>query len=68
MKIIQGIKILCPIDFDVNSLAALDLAHDLVRENGGTVYALHVVKLPDLTHISAAAGRAGAPVCPNQLG
>ena len=36
-------RILCAVDFDVNSLAALDLARDLIRDNGGTLYVLHVV-------------------------
>jgi universal stress protein A len=36
-------RILCAVDFDVNSLAALDLACDLARHNDGTLYVLHVV-------------------------
>jgi nucleotide-binding universal stress UspA family protein len=36
-------KILCPIDFDVNSLAALDMARDLSQENGASLHVLHVV-------------------------
>jgi universal stress protein A len=36
-------RILCPVDFDMSSLAALDLAHATVRDNGGTLYVLHVV-------------------------
>src|ERR1700730_2606529 len=39
----QALRIVCAVDFDVNSLAALDLARDLVRDNGGTLYLLHVV-------------------------
>jgi nucleotide-binding universal stress UspA family protein len=42
-------RILCPVDFDVNSLAALDLARDLTRLNGGMLYVLHVVPLPEQT-------------------
>jgi nucleotide-binding universal stress UspA family protein len=38
--------ILCPIDFDVNSLAALDMARDLARDNGAILYMLHVVIPP----------------------
>jgi nucleotide-binding universal stress UspA family protein len=43
MKTTDKARILCAVDFDVNSLAALDLARDLVRDNGGTLYVLHVV-------------------------
>jgi nucleotide-binding universal stress UspA family protein len=43
MKEIGKRRVLCPIAFDANSLAALDLARDLVREKNGTLYVLHVV-------------------------
>jgi nucleotide-binding universal stress UspA family protein len=43
MKTTDKARILCAVDFDVNSLAALDLARDLVRDNGGTLFVLHVV-------------------------
>ena len=43
MTTTEKARILCAVDFDVNSLAALDLACDLVRDNGGTLYVLHVV-------------------------
>ena len=36
-------KILCPIDFDDNSIAALDYARDLAREHDATLYVLHAV-------------------------
>lgn len=36
-------NILCPVDFDDNSLDALDAAADLARQNDGTVFVLHVV-------------------------
>ncbi|HVA78786.1 MAG TPA: universal stress protein [Candidatus Binataceae bacterium] len=39
-------KILCPVDFDQNSLLALKLAIDLARERKATLYLLHVVPLP----------------------
>ncbi len=39
-------KILCPVDFDPNSAAALDFAARLAREYHGALYLLHVVKLP----------------------
>ena len=38
-------RILCPIDFDDNSLAALDTAADLARRADGTVYVFHVVPM-----------------------
>jgi universal stress protein A len=39
-------KILCPIDFDDNSIAALHYARDLAVENGATIYLMHVVFEP----------------------
>ena len=38
-------KILCPIDFDENSLNALETATRFARQNDGVVVALHVVPL-----------------------
>lgn len=38
-------RILCPVDFDDNSLAALAAAADLARRSDGTVYVLHVVPM-----------------------
>ena len=38
-------RILCPIDFDDNSLAALEVAADLARRSDGTVFVLHVVPM-----------------------
>ena len=38
-------RILCPIDFDDNSLAALAAAVDLARRSDGTVFVLHVVPM-----------------------
>jgi universal stress protein A len=38
-------RILCPVDFDDNSMQALDTAADLARENNGTVFVLHVVPI-----------------------
>jgi len=38
-------RILCPIDFDENSLSALATTAELAREHDGTVYVLHVVPL-----------------------
>lgn len=38
-------KILCPLDFDDNSLAALDIAARLARNADGVVYVLHAVPM-----------------------
>jgi nucleotide-binding universal stress UspA family protein len=38
-------RILCPIDFDDNSLAALHAAVDLARHSDGTIFVLHVVPM-----------------------
>jgi nucleotide-binding universal stress UspA family protein/predicted transcriptional regulator len=38
-------RILCPIDFDENSLSALSAAADLARRSDGIVYVLHVVPM-----------------------
>jgi universal stress protein A len=39
-------KILCPIDFDDNSIAALDSARDLAVESDATLYVMNVVFQP----------------------
>lgn len=39
-------RILCPVDFDENSMAALDLAAQMAQESKGTLYVLHVVRAP----------------------
>jgi universal stress protein A len=39
-------KILCPVDFDPNSLLALRLASELAQERKATLYLLHVVAIP----------------------
>ena len=41
----QFSRILCPVDFDDNSMQALDTAANLARENNGTVFVLHVVPM-----------------------
>jgi universal stress protein A len=46
-------RILCPVDFDDNSLNALRMAGRLTQENKARLYVLHVVKLTDPTVISA---------------
>jgi len=38
-------RILCPIDFDENSLCALSISAEMAREHDGTVFVLHVVPL-----------------------
>ncbi len=38
-------KILCPIDFDENSIAALEAARDLAVDPQATLFVLHVVRL-----------------------
>jgi nucleotide-binding universal stress UspA family protein len=39
-------KILCPVDFERNSLDALDVARELAQENGATLHLLHVARVP----------------------
>jgi nucleotide-binding universal stress UspA family protein len=39
-------KILCPVDFDQNSMAALDFATGLAQECNALIYVLHVVRAP----------------------
>lgn len=38
-------RILCPVDFEENSMQALDTAANLARESNGTVFVLHVVPM-----------------------
>ncbi|HUA36103.1 MAG TPA: universal stress protein [Candidatus Binataceae bacterium] len=38
-------KILCPVDFDDNSMCALETAASMAREHDGTVFVLHVVPM-----------------------
>lgn len=46
-------KILCPVDFDEPSMAALDFARVLAAQNGATLTVLHVAPLPmNATEIS----------------
>ncbi|MBV8136230.1 MAG: universal stress protein [Deltaproteobacteria bacterium] len=39
-------KILCAIDFDRNSMAALDFAGSLAKQNNAFLHGLHVVSVP----------------------
>jgi universal stress protein A len=41
-------KILCPVSFDANSVAALKVARDLAEEHDATVFLIHVVAAPPL--------------------
>jgi acetoin utilization protein AcuB len=38
-------RILCPVDFDDNSMCALDSAAGIAREHDGTIFVLHVVPM-----------------------
>jgi len=40
-------KILCPVDFNPNSLAALDLAKDVALKYQAKLYLLHVARIPN---------------------
>ncbi|HYL98463.1 MAG TPA: universal stress protein [Blastocatellia bacterium] len=44
-------KILCPIGFDRNSVAALKLAYELADPDQSTLYLLHVVSVPRIEPI-----------------
>jgi universal stress protein A len=46
-------RILCPVDFDGNSLDALRMARRLAEQNKARLYALHVVPLTDPAVVSA---------------
>jgi nucleotide-binding universal stress UspA family protein len=39
-------RILCPVSFDENSIAALDIACELAQGKDATIYLLHVVPMP----------------------
>jgi len=39
-------KILCPIDFEKNSIVALEIACELAEERGATIHLLHVARVP----------------------
>jgi len=41
-------KILCPVAFDANSVAALNVARDLTEGSEATIYLLHVVPTPPI--------------------
>lgn len=39
-------RILCPVDFDDNSMAALDIACQVAAQNDASLYLMHVVPFP----------------------
>ena len=39
-------KILCPLDFDENSMSALELACKVAAQNDASLYIMHVVAMP----------------------
>lgn len=50
-------KILCPVDFDPNSLLALRLAAELTREGKGILDIVHVLALPPGPEVSLPFGK-----------
>ncbi|MGO9454108.1 MAG: universal stress protein [Candidatus Binataceae bacterium] len=53
-------KILCPVDFDQNSLLALRLATELAREHKAVLQLLHVVPLPPSPEVALPFGKLDA--------
>src|SRR5579863_7860247 len=41
-------KILCPVSFDENSIATIDVACDLAQDKDATIYLIHVVPAPPI--------------------
>jgi nucleotide-binding universal stress UspA family protein len=60
-------KILCPVDFDPNSVDALAHAAALARNSGSTLYLLHVLQINPLTAQGAAQGYAGKDFYDSQV-
>ena len=54
-------KILCPIDFERDSLDALELARAMAKQNSATVYLLTVIAIPP----AGATALPPVPVFPN---
>ena len=50
-------NILCPIDFEKNSIAALEIACELAEERGATIHLLHVARVTIAGHGRTAAVR-----------
>jgi len=42
---------LCPVSFDANSIAALDVASELAQGENATIYLLHVVPAPPIPSV-----------------
>jgi nucleotide-binding universal stress UspA family protein len=55
-------KILCPVDFDQNSLLALRLASELAQEGKATLRLLHVVAMPTGPEVALPFGKMEAAV------
>ena len=53
-------NILCPVDFDQNSLTAVSLASELARENNATLYLLHVMPPPPGLDVALPLGKMDA--------
>ena len=53
-------KILCPVDFDQNSLQALRLASELAQERKATLYLLHVIAMPPGPEVALPFGKMDA--------
>jgi universal stress protein A len=49
--------ILCAVDFDKNSLAAVPVAAELARDHDAALYLLHVVELPPGPEVALSFGR-----------
>jgi universal stress protein A len=50
-------KILCPVDFDQNSLLALRLASELAQERQANIRLLHVLPVPSAPEVALPFGR-----------
>jgi len=55
-------KILCPVDFDQNSLLALRVATELAEERKAILYLLHVVAIPPGPEVAISFGKIEAGV------
>jgi nucleotide-binding universal stress UspA family protein len=60
-------KILCPVDFDPNSVDALAHAAALAMNSGSTLYLLHILQINPLTAQGAAQGYAGKDFYDSQV-
>jgi universal stress protein A len=56
-KMLRFKKILCPVDFDANSLVSLRLAAELGKEGKATLRMLHVVAMPPGPEVALPFGR-----------